>query len=171
VSRTAEAKPISLPDNFMLPVNPVSADLDLAHARTVPLVIQGGEKGGMTGAELDGQKLDLRGLLEKGYAWAFNGVAGLGMGPWQTFKRGETVIIEVDNRTIFDQPIHIHGHVWKSLTDDLETGEPWRDTALVKSRRKLKLAFVADNPGTWGLQSTIAERVDSGLFTSFAVQP
>jgi FtsP/CotA-like multicopper oxidase with cupredoxin domain len=169
VSRTAEAPAVALPDNFMLPPNPVAGNLDIAHARMVPLAIEGGEKGGMTGAELQGQRLELRALLERGYAWAFNGVAGLGSSPWQTFKRGETVVIEVDNRTAFDQPLHIHGHVWKPLTNDVESGEPWRDTALVKSRKKARLAFVADNPGTWGLHSTVAERMDTGLFTSFVV--
>jgi hypothetical protein len=33
-----------------------------------------------------------------------------------------------------------------------------------------KLAFVADNPGIWVLQSLVAERVDSGLIASFAVE-
>ena len=37
------------------------------------------------------------------------------------------------------------------------------------STDRLKLAFVADNPGTWALQSLIAERVDAGLLTSFTV--
>jgi FtsP/CotA-like multicopper oxidase with cupredoxin domain len=170
IARTGSAESIALPDNFTLPANPISRNLDLAQAKAVPLVIEGGEKGGMTGARLDGEELDLRALLEKGYAWAFNGVAGLGTSPWQTFARGQTVVLEVDNRTAFDQPLHIHGHVWQPIANDVAGGRPWRDTALIRARKTAKLGFVADNPGSWGLHSTVAERMDAGLFTSFMVQ-
>ena len=171
IARTVEAPPIALPDNFALPPNPISRNLDLEAAKTVALVIEGGEKGGMAGAELNGQHLELRALLEKGYAWAFNGVAGLAATPWQSFKQGDTVILAVDNQTGFDQPLHIHGHVWQPVSDDIAGGQPWRDTAIVGTHKKVKLAFVADNPGRWGLHSTIAERMDTGLFTSFLVVP
>jgi FtsP/CotA-like multicopper oxidase with cupredoxin domain len=169
IARVGEAGTTVLADNFSLPRNPISSDLKLPGARTVPLVIEGGEKGGMTGASLQGEKLDLRALLEKGYAWAFNGVAGLEGSPWQTFSRGESVILDISNRTAFDQPLHIHGHVWQLLRDDIAGSQPWRDTALIKAKKTAKLAFVADNPGNWGLHSTVAERMDSGLFTSFLV--
>jgi FtsP/CotA-like multicopper oxidase with cupredoxin domain len=155
----------ALPDNFALPPNPVSK-LDMAQAKSVPLVLEGGEKGGMTGAVLDGEKLDLRALLEKGMAWAINGTAGLASEPWATFAQGETVILEVDNRTKFDQPLHIHGHVWQVIA---ELPQPFRDTIVIPREKQVKLGFVADNPGKWGIQSTIAERVDSGLITSFEV--
>ena len=48
---------------------------------------------------------------------------------------------------------------------------PWRDTAVIPAGGQVKLGFVADNPGKWGIQSTIAERIDSGLITSFEVSP
>jgi hypothetical protein len=32
-----------------------------------------------------------------------------------------------------------------------------------------KLAFVADNPGLWVLQSLVAERSDAGLIAAFSV--
>lgn len=155
-----------LPDNFALPPNPISARLDLAAAKTVPFLLEGGEKGGMTGAVLDGEKLDLRALLERGMAWAVNGTAGLGAEPWATFALGETVILAVDNRTKFDQALHIHGHVWQVID---EQPQPFRDTIVIPAEKQVKVGFVADNPGKWGIQSTIAERVDSGLITSFEV--
>ena len=99
-------------------------------------------------------------------AWAINGTAGLGPEPWQSFTRGETIILEVDNRTKFEQPIHIHGHVWRVIE---EQPTPYRDTAVIPAEGQAKLGFVADNPGRWGIQSTIAERIDSGLMTSFEV--
>jgi FtsP/CotA-like multicopper oxidase with cupredoxin domain len=157
---------VTIPDNFALPANPISARLDMAKARTIPFLLEGGEKGGMTGAIYGGEKLDLRALLEKGMAWAINGTAGLAAEPWQTFAQGDTVILEVNNRTKFDQPLHIHGHVWR-VVEDLPKG--FRDTIVIPAEEQAKVGFVADNPGKWGIQSAIAERVDSGLMTSFEV--
>lgn len=168
LSRQGGSAPVDLPDNFTLPLNPISTDLDIEKARTVPLILEGGEKGGMTGAVYAGEKLDLRALLEKDMAWAINGTAGLASEPWQTFAQGESVILAVENRTKFDQPIHIHGHVWRIVLDQ-DQPQPWRDTAVVPAGAQVKLGFVADNPGQWGIQSTVAERVDSGLITSFQV--
>jgi FtsP/CotA-like multicopper oxidase with cupredoxin domain len=156
----------ALPDNFALPANPISTRLDMVKARSVPFLLEGGEKGGMTGAVYNEEKLDLRALLEKGMAWAINGTSGLAAEPWETFAQGDTVILEVDNRTKFDQPLHIHGHVWQVI-QELPRG--FRDTIVIPAEQQAKLGFVADNPGKWGIQSTIAERVDSGLMTSFEV--
>jgi FtsP/CotA-like multicopper oxidase with cupredoxin domain len=166
LDREGASTPVVLPDNFALPPNPVSTGLDLEKAHNVPLTLEGGEKGGMTGAIYGGEKLDLRALLEKGMAWAINGTAGLAAEPWESFAKGESVILAVDNKTKFDQPLHIHGHVWRVIED--QPGA-WRDTAVVPAGAQVKLGFVADNPGKWGIQSTIAERVDSGLITSFEV--
>jgi FtsP/CotA-like multicopper oxidase with cupredoxin domain len=166
LDREGASTPVVLPDNFTLPPNPISTRLDIKKARTVPLTLAGGEKGGMAGALYGGEKLDLRALLEKGMAWAINGTAGLAAEPWESFARGESVILAVDNRTKFDQPLHIHGHVWRIIE---EQPGPWRDTVVVPAGAQVRLAFVADNPGKWGIQSTIAERVDAGLITSFTV--
>lgn len=166
LNRKGAPTEIVLPDNFALPPNPISTTLDMEKAKTVPFVLEGGEKGGMTGAIHAGEKLDLRALLERGMAWAINGTAGLGSEPWASFAKGETVVLEVDNRTKFDQPLHIHGHVWRVVE---EQPTPYRDTAVIPAERQVKLGFVADNPGRWGIHSTIAERIDSGLMTSFEV--
>jgi len=52
----------------------------------------------------------------------------------------------------------------------VQEGQPWRDTTVVPAMQRQKLAFVADNPGIWVLQSLMAERVDSGLIASFATE-
>ena len=166
LDRSGDAVTIAIPDNFALPPNPIATDFDMAKARTVPLTLEGGEKGGMTGAVYGGERLELRALLEKGMAWAINGTAGLAAEPWESFGQGENVVLEVDNRTKFDQPLHIHGHVWRVIE---EQPRPWRDTVVIPAGSQVKLGFVADNPGKWGIQSTIAERLDSGLMTSFEV--
>ena len=173
IERSGGAASAAIPDNFALPPNPLPTALVLDSAKTVALVIEGGAKGGLKRARLLGEDLELRQLLERGFAWALNGVSGLSAEPWQNFALGETVVIAVDNRTKFDQPICIHGHVWQEIERDgiaLED-EPWRDTAVIPPRKSAKLAFVAANPGAWGLHSTIAERLDAGLITSFTVAP
>jgi FtsP/CotA-like multicopper oxidase with cupredoxin domain len=169
--RTGPSGQANLAENFVLPANLISTEASNEAAVQASLVIEGGAKGGMKAARLKGEVLDLRTLLEKGFAWSLNGTAGLSSDPWMNFQRGTSVTVNVENRTKFAQPLHIHGHVWRMIERDGKAldNEPWRDTAIVAAGNTAKLAFIADNPGTWGLHSTIAERIDSGLITSFAV--
>ena len=162
----------TLPDNFALPTNPISINLDLEKTRTVPVVIAGGAKGGLKFATFQNKILDMRSLLEQEMAWAINGVAGPGGEAIGKFVRGETIIFEIDNTTNFEQPLHIHGHVWQviELGGIVQEGQSWRDTTIVPAKQRQKLAFIADNPGIWVLQSLVAERVDSGLIASFATE-
>jgi FtsP/CotA-like multicopper oxidase with cupredoxin domain len=162
----------ALEDNFALPINPITVNVDVAKARTIPVLIAGGAKGGLKSATFKNEVLDLRGLLERGMAWAINGVAGPGGEVIGTFAKGESIILDIENATQFAQPLHIHGHVWQVIEQGgaIQEGQPWRDTTLVPRMQVQKLAFVADNPGIWALQSLVAERADSGLIASFAIE-
>lgn len=157
-------------DNFVLPANPLPV-ADAAKARTVPLVLEGGARGGLQSARVGEVELPLRSLLEKGLAWAMNGIAGPG-GPvlFEATKR-EMLVLAIDNKTSFAQPLHIHGHVWQLVEQDgkVVDDQPWRDTAEVGSLSTAKLLLVADNPGSWAIQSLIAERCDAGLIGGFRV--
>ncbi len=168
---TGSGAPSSIPDNFALPANPLPVPADKASAREIPISIAGGSKGGLKSAKVGDAELDLRALLEKGLAWAFNGYAGAGGPPLFEAKKGETLILALDNATAFAQPLHLHGHVWKLIEADgtAHDAEPWRDTIVVPPLSKAKMLVVADNPGAWVLQSLIAERVDSGLLGGFNV--
>jgi FtsP/CotA-like multicopper oxidase with cupredoxin domain len=172
LEREGETGDAALKDNFALPINPITVNVDMAKARTIPVVIAGGAKGGLKSAIFKNEALNLRALLEQRMAWAINGVAGPGGDMIGKFVKGETIILDIDNATNFDQPLHIHGHVWQVIEQGgaLQEGQPWRDTILVPRMQKQKAAFVADNPGIWALQSLVAERVDSGLIASFAVE-
>lgn len=159
-----------LADNFALPANPAPVSAG-AEPRTVPLLIAGGEKGGLQSARVGEETFDLRKLLEKGLAWAINGVAGLG-GPFLfEAQKGETLLLVVENKTAFAQPIHIHGHVWQVVEQAGAAldGQPWRDTAVIPGASTVKLLLVADNPGPWAIQSLVAERCDAGLIGAFRV--
>jgi FtsP/CotA-like multicopper oxidase with cupredoxin domain len=160
--------PPQIAENFALPANPLTTPAAPAESRSVTIAIEGGLKGGLKSAKFQGQERDLRTLLENGKGWAFNGVAGPAAEPLFTAKQGETLILTVDNRTAFAQPLHIHGHVWRA-GDDPEL--PWSDTALIPPGQSRWLTVVADNPGVWALQSLAAERADGGLMAAFRVEP
>ncbi|MBC8036901.1 MAG: multicopper oxidase family protein [Rhizobiales bacterium] len=157
-----------IPENFALALNPLANQPNLAAARIVSLVIEGGIKGGLKSALFQGRRVDLRILLENGMGWALNGVAGPGGPPLVTAKTGETILFDIDNRTAFDQPLHVHGHVWRPVRAERE--QAWGDTAVVPARQGLKLIMVADNPGVWAIQSLVAERADGGMVTAFTVE-
>ena len=161
------APPPAIADNFTLPANPLPPLGDLAQARRVNLVLEGGIKGGLKSAMLNGAERDLRTLLENGKGWAINGVAGPAPEPLFSATTGETIILDVDNRTAFAQPIHIHGHVWQVIA--AEPSGQWQDTAMVAAGARIALAFVASNPGLWALHGLVAERADGGLMRSFSV--
>jgi FtsP/CotA-like multicopper oxidase with cupredoxin domain len=161
--------PAAVADNFALPANPVTALGPIAVARTVSLLIEGGIKGGLKEARFKGKVRDLRTLLENGKGWAINGVAGPAAEPVFEALKGETILIEVDNRTSFAQPIHIQGHVWQEI-DEEPTGL-WADTAVIPPGEQVTLGFTADNEGIWAIHSLVAERAEGGLFGSFVVKP
>lgn len=157
---------------FSLPANPIGTRLTLEGARHISVVLEGGAKGGLQRAKLNGVELELRALLEQGKAWAINGEVGPAQASIGSFTLGETVVLDIDNRTAFDQPLHLQGHVWQLVEEGgelLKTPQPWRDTTVVPARSLQKLAFLADNKGAWMLHSLVAERCDSGLISAFIV--
>ncbi len=170
---TVTGKPAgNLAGNFSLPPNPIAMPGDLATARVIDIKLEGGAKGGLKSARVGDEVLELRQLLERGLAWAMNGVAGGGNGPpLFEAKRNETLVLTIDNQTSFAQPLHIHGHVWRLVAADgvAIADAPWRDTCVIPGQSQVQLVLVADNPGTWVLQSLIAERSDAGLIGGFTV--
>jgi FtsP/CotA-like multicopper oxidase with cupredoxin domain len=116
--------------------------------------------------------LELRALLGKGFAWAINGAAGLQQQPLFEVEQNETIILAFDNRTNFNQPVAIDGHVWRPLSATGEQAEDqsWGDTAVIPPKAKASYVFRAINPGLWTLTSLIAERADAGLIGSFMVK-
>ncbi len=159
--------PAALPDNFALPPNPVPKPEITEDVRAIALTLQGGIRGGLTSAVLNGAERDLRTLLENGKGWAVNGVAGPSPEPAFTAALGETLRLDVANGTAFAQPIHIHGHAWQVSGEEDTTA--FQDTAVIPAGGTLSLFFKADNPGLWAFHSLVAERADGGLLASFRV--
>ena len=153
--------------------NPLPVVDPAAVPRMIDVVLEGGLKGGLKSAKVAGAETDLRSLLEKGIAWAINGVAGPSDTPLFEAKSGEVLILAISNKTKFAQPLHVHGHVWHLLEEAGQTveGGAWRDTAVISADSNVKLAMVAGSPGVWAIQSLVAERCDSGLIATFKVAP
>jgi FtsP/CotA-like multicopper oxidase with cupredoxin domain len=106
------------------------------------------------------------------HVWRINGIASDGHAPKPLFsvKRGTAITLGFVNKTAFIQAMHIHGHVVRLLHDLDDGWEPyWRDSVLVPGGRTKHVAFVADNPGKWAIESLITDRAASGLSTWFEV--
>ncbi|MBB5758747.1 FtsP/CotA-like multicopper oxidase with cupredoxin domain [Methylorubrum rhodinum] len=151
----------SIPENKRLP-----SEIRLQSAFRRDLLVTGGVKPDRTkpGAETpyagDPQKI-----------WQINGASGAaGVGPLFTVKRGQVVVLTIRNDTGFPQILHLHGHVFRLLHLLDDGWEPyWLDTVQIPEGRHAQIAFLADNPGRWLLSSTVLERFDTGLWTSFEV--
>jgi FtsP/CotA-like multicopper oxidase with cupredoxin domain len=147
-----------------LPPNPVPALGDLDTARAFTLDMDGGAMGGMQSAMLNGAERGIRDLVQEGYAWAFNGMAGLPEKPLASARVGETIRIKMVNRTRWPHAMHLHGHHFRVLSADGNPG-PLRDTTLMGPETTQEIAFVADNPGDWLLHCHMLEHAAAGMMT------
>lgn len=142
---------------------------DLNNAFVQQVTIAGGAMGGLRRAMLGGEWMDLRSIARQGYVWALNDVVGnqLKMPPLIDVKRGQTVLLDINNDTAFPHPMHLHGHHMKLLEiDGTAMKSPhWVDSPLVLPRQNVKLAFVADNPGDWLFHCHALEHHAAGLGT------
>jgi FtsP/CotA-like multicopper oxidase with cupredoxin domain len=165
----------TLPWNSRLPANPVSLLLDTVVPRDIALPLEGGIKGGLQSAKVGKDVLDLRAMLEQGLAWSIGGSSGIGSPLLFEAGKGETLRLFFENRTSFEQVLYVHGHVWTERTA-LAAGQTgpelpakWMNTLVVPAKTSKSVVMIADNPGTWAIQSLIAERCDAGLIGSFVV--
>ena len=70
--------------------------------------------------------------------------------------RGAPAVFALANKTAVVQAIRLWGHVARLLHAMDDGWEPyWRDTFLIQPGRTAHVAFVADNPGKWPLESAI----------------
>lgn len=108
--------------------------------------------------------------------WAINGQSMTGDGstdmpPLFQIARGRSCILDMHNDTAWWHPMHLHGHSFQVLDRD---GSPvphdvWGDTVLVRPRERVRVAFVADNPGDWMFHCHVMEHQVGGLMTTIRV--
>lgn len=152
---------------FDLRANPLAAP-DLGSAQRHDILLEGGAMGG---------RITARGAapLQRGAMWAIDGGALMdiakGWKPMLTLKRGTSHILRLDNRTVFDHPMHLHGHVFRVIARDKRPTAhgAWRDTVLVRPRETVDIAFVADNPGDWMFHCHTLEHVQAGMIAVIRV--
>jgi FtsP/CotA-like multicopper oxidase with cupredoxin domain len=151
-----------------LPSNPVPRP-DLKTASVHEVQLQGGMMGGMG---MGGGMMGMGGNA----AWAINGQSmtgdgSPGMPPLFEIARGRSCILDMRNDTAWWHPMHLHGHSFQVL-DRNGQDEPhdiWGDTVLVRPRERVRVAFVADNPGDWMLHCHVMEHQVGGLMTIIRV--
>jgi FtsP/CotA-like multicopper oxidase with cupredoxin domain len=84
--------------------------------------------------------------------------------------RGAPSVFAIANKTAVVQAMRLGGHVARLLHSMDDGWEPyWRDTILVQPGRTAHVAFVADNPGKWPIESAIPEHRAAGVGAWFQV--
>lgn len=147
--------------------NPI-AEPDPSTGNRHKLIFEGGAMGGLTGAVMDGTYRGMRELAQAGKLWAINGMM---VGdiyadqPLLDLALGESYIVELDNRTAFPHPIHLHGHGFRVISRNGEpiAEPPMRDTVLLMPDERQEIAFVADNPGQWMLHCHVLEHQETAM--------
>ena len=154
--RYTDAKP--LPKAFAppprLPPNPV-AQPDLARAERGRIVFGGGMMGAMPSQR-----------EHKGLFWTVNGRPVPEHAHHEVLmnlKLGRSYVLELVNDTAWHHPIHLHGHVFKVISQGGKEAREWGDTVLLDPKSRAEIAFVADNPGDWMLHCHVLEHQASGM--------
>ena len=145
---------------------------ELENARQFRLDMTGGAMGQFVDTKYKGKVLGREDFRTTKQVWAFNGVANLAGDPFFAVTRGETIILEVVNRTAFPHAMHVHGHHFRIIEREgsqVDEGRPWRDTFLIGPEQTTRIAFVADNPGKWLLHCHMLEHAAAGMNTWFEV--
>ena len=86
--------------------------------------------------------------------WLINGAPADSFGPTPllSVKKGTPIVLGFINKTGRPQLIHTHGHVMRHIHLYDDGWDPyWRDTIIVPEGRTMRVAFVADNPGSWAI--------------------
>ncbi len=158
-SKPVSTAPMALKANPTLP-----AAVRLQDAHRPQIVIEGGAK---VSADF---KLDMAGI-DPALPWRINGGVGdASAKPLFSVKRGTPVVLAIENKTAFFQPIHVHGHSFRLLHPLDDGWEPYfLDTVQIPDGKRLHIAFIAENPGRWLISSTVLERFDRGLWSWFEV--
>jgi FtsP/CotA-like multicopper oxidase with cupredoxin domain len=102
-----------------------------------------------------------------GYVWSINNVVWNKDTPPLAVAEGERVELVFVNQTPMPHPMHLHGHEFQVVEiDGKRFPGAVRDTILVTPRRRVVVAFDANNPGWWALHCHLLYHMDAGMFTT-----
>ncbi|MEP4990180.1 MAG: multicopper oxidase family protein [Paracoccaceae bacterium] len=162
----------SVPDwGMALPPNPL-AEPDMQAATRHQIVFNGGMMGQMM---MGGGMGSMMEQMREGNMWFINGKAATGhmMDPLLLLQQGTSHVLQMDNRTAWHHPMHLHGHSFRVIA---RNGQPtrhreWQDTVLLAPEERVEIAFVADNPGDWMFHCHILEHQAAGMMGIIRVDP
>lgn len=162
----------AVPDWSMeLPSNPL-AEPDMQAAKRHRIVFNGGMMGQMM---MGGGMGSMMEQMREGNMWFINGEAATGhmMDPLLVLPQGTSHVLQMDNRTAWHHPMHLHGHSFRVIA---RNGQPtrhleWQDTVLMAPEERVEIAFVADNPGDWMFHCHILEHQAAGMMGVIRVDP
>jgi FtsP/CotA-like multicopper oxidase with cupredoxin domain len=115
-----------------------------------------------------------------GLWWSINGHLYPDV-PMFVVRRGDIVVMHIDNHSGSPHPMHLHGHhaVVVAHNGAPATGSPWWvDSLNVLDKETYDIAFVADNPGVWmdhchnlthAAQGMVAHLMYEGYDTPYAI--
>ncbi|MBR9973398.1 multicopper oxidase family protein [Magnetospirillum sulfuroxidans] len=164
VARRRDNRPLILP----------AAELpepDLSDAQVFPLSLQAGVSDPALDAWLKDNRFGDEALCRSDKLfWAINGKAWPAMDmdkrppPLAELKSGRTYVAEIANHTQHPHPVHLHGHTFRVESSSRgPTRRQWVDTVLAAPDERVRIAFVAGEPGDWMLHCHIIEHQETGM--------
>ncbi len=104
--------------------------------------------------------LELTGFME-GYVWSFNNKT-LSEADKILIKKGENVKFVLDNKTMMNHPIHLHGHFFRVLNGQGDYS-PLKHTVDVPAMSKVEIEFAADEKKDWFFHCHNLYHMKSGM--------
>jgi FtsP/CotA-like multicopper oxidase with cupredoxin domain len=151
----------------------VATEGELANARSEPLRLAANPRLPAEIALEAARRCDFAITGGGGAPFAVNGATFVDWSakPAYALTRGRPAVFALANKTAVVQALRLWGHVARLLHSMDDGWEPyWRDTILIQPGRTAHIAFVADNPGKWPLESAIPEHRAAGVGAWFEVR-
>ena len=146
-----------IPDLAKTPSSALTLDLESRLRATRPLAARKADRV---------HTINLTGDMAK-YIWSLNNVAWTPDVPPLPIANGERVELILVNQTGMPHPMHLHGHEFQVVEiDGKRFAGAVRDTVLVPPRRRVVIAFDANNPGWWAFHCHLLYHLDAGMFTT-----
>lgn len=144
---------------------------DLGAAEVFPLSLQAGVSDPALDAWLKDNRFGDEALCRsERLFWAINGKAWPAMdmdkrpSPLAELKAGRSYVAEIANHTQHPHPVHLHGHTFQVIQSSRgPVRRHWADTVLVAPDERVRIAFVAGEPGDWMLHCHIIEHQETGM--------
>ena len=106
--------------------------------------------------------LDLTGDMAS-YVWSINDQVWPNADPL-TVRPGERVEVTMTNRTGMWHPMHLHGHFFRLLdTGAAPDLAPLKHTVSLPPNGKVRVEFLADNPGRWFFHCHNLYHMETGM--------